>query len=223
MSIIKFDGSGIAEQWLYILEEELSKQLSPATWLKRANAQLDRCATAWADRTLEIKRILYTINNTTTKDKETFIRLLYQEFPRNQNNVITEEQASIKLSILSQKKDKNLYAYYRRTEALLTRIFERDQESQNRKNAIILNNAEQHILKNTIAKFDFGFRVLKLCLHMIEYRTDPIRSLYEAFKKAEAYLDVLNGKAKMQKELELKSGYEAFKSFQAIITPEQNP
>ncbi len=58
---------------------------------------------------------------------------------------------------------------------------------------------------------------------MIEYRVHPIRSFYGAFKKAEAYLDVLNAKAEMQKELELKFGYGAFKSFQARDAPEQTP
>ena len=152
-----------------------------------------------------------------------FVRLLCQKFPGNQNDVMTEEQASTELSILLQKEDENLYAYYRRTEALLIRISRRDRVSHNRENAIILNNAKQHILKDTIAKFSFGLRIPELCLHMIEYRADPMHSLYEAFKKAEAYLDILNTKAEMQKELELKSGYKAFKSFQATIAPEQNP
>lgn len=49
-----------------------------------------------------------------------------------------------------------------------------------------------------------------------------MRSLYGAFKKAEAYLDVLNAKAQMQKELKLKSGYEAIKYYQAAVAPEQN-
>lgn len=96
--------------------------------------------------------------------------------------------------------------------------------THNGENVIILNNAKHHILKDTIAKFDFGLKIPKLRLYMIEYRADPMRSLYGAFKKAEAYLDVLvNAKAQMQKELELKSGYEAFISFQAIVAPEQNP
>ena len=38
VSMTKFDGSGTAERWLYILEEELPEQFTPATWLKRANA-----------------------------------------------------------------------------------------------------------------------------------------------------------------------------------------
>lgn len=112
-----------------------------------------------------------------------------------------EEQASIELSILSQKDDENFYAYYRRTETLLIRISGRDQVSYNGKNTLILNNAEQHILKGTIIKFGFGLKISKLCLYMIEYRADPMRNLYRAFKKAGAYLDVLNAKAKMQKEL----------------------
>lgn len=69
--------------------------------------------------------------------------------------------------------------------------------SHNRENAIFLNNAKQHILKDTIAKFGFGLRIPKLCLYMIKYRVDPMHSVYGAFKKAEAYLDILSAKAKM--------------------------
>lgn len=58
---------------------------------------------------------------------------------------------------------------------------------------------------------------------MIEYRTDPMHNLYRTFKKAETYLDILNTKFKIKKELKLKSGYEVFKSFQATVTPKQNP
>lgn len=56
----------------------------------------------------------------------------------------------------------------------------------------------------------------------MEYRANLIRSLYGAFKKANVYFDVLNSKAQMQKKLELKLGYKAFKSFQAKVTLEQN-
>ena len=133
---------------------------------------------------------------------------------------MTEEQVSTEISILSQKEDKNLYTYYHQTEALLIRISGRGRVSHNGENAIILNNAEQYILKDIIAKFRFGLRIPKLRLHMIEYRADPMRSLYEAFKKAEAYLNLLNAKAEMQKVFEFKSGYEDFKSFQATIAPE---
>lgn len=50
-----------------------------------------------------------------------------------------------------------------------------------------------------------------------------MRSLYGAFKTAEAYLDVLNAKAQMQKERKLKSGYKVFKSFEVTVAPEQHP
>lgn len=57
---------------------------------------------------------------------------------------------------------------------------------------------------------------------MIEYKADPMHSLYETFKKAKVYLDILNAKAKIEKKLKLKSGYKVFKSFQAIVGFEQN-
>ena len=34
VSMTKFNGFGIAERWLGILEEELSEDLTPAIWLK---------------------------------------------------------------------------------------------------------------------------------------------------------------------------------------------
>lgn len=176
-----------------------------------------------ADRTSEVKQILCAINNATSEDKETFVRLLCQEFPGNQNDVMTEEQASKELSTLSQKEDEDLYAYYRRTENLLIGISGRDRVTDNGENTITLNKAEQYILKDTIAKFGFGLKIPELRLHMIKYRADPNRNLYGAFKKAEVYLDVLNAKAQMQKELELESSYKAFKSFQATVASEQNP
>ena len=78
----KFDGSSAASRWLRVLEEELPDQLSPVTWLKRADARLDGRAAAWAERTPEVIRILSerTIGNATAEDKDTFIRLLSQEF-----------------------------------------------------------------------------------------------------------------------------------------------
>lgn len=85
--------------------------------------------------------------------------------------------------------------------------------THNRKKAIILNNAKQYILKNIIAKFSFGLKISKLYLHMIEYRANPIYSFYETFKKAKAYLDMLNAKAQMEKKLEFKFGYKVFKFF----------
>lgn len=103
------------------------------------------------------------------------------------------------------------------------RIARKNWVTYNGENTIILNRVEQHILKNTIAKFGFRLKIPKLRPHMIEYRADPNHSLYRAFKKAETYLDVLNVKAEMQKELEWKSSYKAFKTFQAIVASEQNP
>ena len=50
--------------------------------------------------------------------------------------------------------------------------------THNGENAIILNNAEQHILKDNIAKFGFVLKVPKLCLYMIDYRTNIMLSLY---------------------------------------------
>ena len=177
-----------------------------------------------ADQTPKVRQIFcITANNATVEDKNAFIQLLHQKFPGDQNDVITEKQANTKLSTLSQKEDEDLHAYYRRTETLLIGISGKDRVTHNGENAIILNNAEQHILKDTIAKFGFGLKIPELCLHMIEYRADPIRSLYGAFKKAKVYLDVLNAKAQMQKKLELKSGYKTFKSFQTTVASEQNP
>ena len=57
---------------------------------------------------------------------------------------------------------------------------------------------------------------------MIEYRVNPIRSLYIVFQKAKAYFNILNTKAQMQKKLKLKSGYKVFKFFQATAAFEQN-
>lgn len=109
-----FDGSEIAEQWLCILKEELPKQLTPATWLKPANAQLDERAGMWAKQTSEIKQIFrITANNTTVENKNAFIQVLHYEFPSDQNDVMTEEQTSAELLTLSQRKDEDLHAYYR--------------------------------------------------------------------------------------------------------------
>ena len=224
LSMTKFDGSSAASRWLRVLEEELPDQLSPVTWLKRADARLDGRAAAWAERTPEVIRILSerTIGNATAEDKDMFIRLLSQEFPGNQSNVITEERASTELSSLTQKEDEDHYTYYRRIEVLLTGIAGRDRVTHDGENAVILNRAEQHILKDTITKFIFGLRDPDLRLRMIEYRVEPARSLYGAFKKAEAHILVLDAKLQMDKEHDLKVGYEAFKSFQTSVAAEQN-
>ena len=105
---------------------------------------------------------------------------------------------------------------------MLIGISEKNQVTHKGENAIICNNTEQHIFKDTIAQFGFGFKIPKFCLYIIKYRADPIRSLYGALKNVKTYLDVLNAKTQMQKKLELKSGYKTFKSFQATVVPEQN-
>lgn len=92
----------------------------------------------------------------------------------------------------------------------------------NEGNTITLNRAEQYILKNTTTKFIFGLKILDLCLYIIEYRAEVTHSLFGAFKKAETYINVLNPKAYIQKKLDLKSGYEAFKTFQALVSHKQN-
>lgn len=58
---------------------------------------------------------------------------------------------------------------------------------------------------------------------MIEYKVNLNCSLYRLFKKAEIYLNILNAKVQIKKELKLKSEYKAFKSIQATLTPKQNP
>lgn len=55
-----------------------------------------------------------------------FIRLLYGEFADNQTNVMIEDQANSKLSILLQKKDEDFYRYYYWTETLLIEIAGKD-------------------------------------------------------------------------------------------------
>ena len=197
----KFDGSSAASRWLCVLEEELPDQLSLVTWLKQADARLDGRVAAWAERTSEVIRILSerTIGNATAEDKDTFIRLLSQEFPGNQSNVITEERASTELLSFTQKKDEDLYTYYCCIEFLLTGIAGRDRVTHNGENAVILNRAEKHILKDTITKFIFGLRDSDLRLCMIEYRAEPAQSLYSAFKKAEAHILVLDAKLQIDK------------------------
>lgn len=148
---------------------------------------------------------------------------MYQEFSNDKYNVMTEEQTSTKLSTLSQIKDKDLHVYYRQTKTLLIEISEKDCVIYNGENAIILNNAKQHIHKNTIIKFDFSLKIPKIHLYIIEYQANPMHSLFGVFKKAEVYFDILNAKTQMQKELKLKTSYKAFKSFQATVFSKQNP
>ena len=78
MSMTKFDGFGTAKRWLCILKKELPKQLTFSTWLKRANAWLQKRKPLWADQTPEVRQILCsTVNNTTVEDKNAFIQFLH--------------------------------------------------------------------------------------------------------------------------------------------------
>lgn len=134
---------------------------------------------------------------------------------------MTEEQTSPELTILSQKKDDNLYIYYYRTVTSLIGISGRNRVIYNKENTIILNKAEQHNLKDTIAKFGVRLKIPELHLYMIEYRADPNCSFYKAFKKAEKYVKILNAKAKIKKKLKLKSGYKEFRIFQVSVALKQ--
>lgn len=118
--------------------------------------------------------------------------------------------------------NKDLDVYYHCTETLLIGISENDQVNQNRENAIILNNGEKHILKDTIEKFGFDIKIPELHLYMIEYMAELILTSYGVFKKAKIYLYVPNTKSQIEKKLELISGYKALKSFQATVVFEQN-
>ncbi len=56
---------------------------------------VDGRAAAWTDKTPKVVRILYTtFNNATAEDKKAFVQILCQEFPGNQSDVLTDEQAS---------------------------------------------------------------------------------------------------------------------------------
>ena len=74
VSMTKFDSSKTTKRWFCILEEELPKQLTPATWLKLVKAQLDGRPAVWANQTPEVRQIFrITANNTTVEDKNAFI------------------------------------------------------------------------------------------------------------------------------------------------------
>lgn len=64
-------------------------------------------------------------------------------------------------------------------------------------------------------KYILGIRDLDLRLRIVEYRAEPVQSLYGVFKMAEICLDVLRIRAQREEELKLKQDYVAFKSFQA--------
>lgn len=105
-----------------------------------------------------------------------------------------KEQASIEPLFLSHKEDRGFSTYQYQTKTLLIGISRKDSEIHNRENSIVLNNIEQYIFKDTIAKFGFSFKISKLYLYIIEYRADIIYSFYRAFKKAEVYLNIPNVK-----------------------------
>ena len=124
-------------------------------------------------------------------DKNTFIQLLIQEFLVDSRNIITDKKTSAELSNLAQKKDEDLYTYYRRIESLLKRIYGRDQVTNSGKNTVTLSLTEQQLLKDTIIKFILGIRNLDLQFCIVEYRANPTHSLYGAYKQAESILLVL--------------------------------
>lgn len=171
VSMTKCDGSFAASRWLRILKEELTGQLSPSTWLERADARLESRAASWAERKPEVVRILAVdnIGAATVEDKNTFIQLLIQEFPGDSRNVITHEKASAELSNLAQKEDEDLYTYHRRTEGLLKGIHGRDQVTNSGRDTVTLSLAKQQLLKDTIMKLILGIRNLDLQFRVVEY------------------------------------------------------
>lgn len=86
---------------------------------------------------------------------------------------------------------------------LIIKIFGRDKMTYNGENAVILNNVKQYILKDILAKLSFGLKIREFYLYIIEYRADLMHSFYRVYTKVETYLDVLNAKDQMQKELKL--------------------
>lgn len=219
VSMTKFDGTWAASRWIRVLKEELTGQLSPGTWLERADSRLEVQAASWAETTPKIIRILSinTIENATIEDKNTFIQLLLQEFPGNSRDAITDEQASTALLSLSQKEGEDLHTYYRRSEGLLKAIHGRDRVTNNSADTIILSPAEAQLLKEIVIKFIFGIRDLDLQLRVIEYRANPMPSLYGAYKSAETHLIVLQIQAQVQEIRQKQREYEASRYFQASV------
>lgn len=80
-----------------------------------------------------------TINDATTEDKNTFVRLLIQEFPGHLRDAMTDELASTELSTLSQKEDEDLHAYYRLTETSFVEISRRDRVTYDGANTVTSN------------------------------------------------------------------------------------
>ena len=108
ISITKYDSSFAASRWLCVLKEELTDQLSPRTWLKRAEAQHKSRAALWANRTPKVVQILAVDNIAvaTVESKNTFIQLLIQEFPGDLHNLITDEKLAWGYQTLYRRKMK---------------------------------------------------------------------------------------------------------------------
>lgn len=107
-----------------------------------------------------------------------------------------------------------MYTYYRRTKRLLKGIHGRDQVINNGRETVTLSLPEQQLLKDTIMKFILGFKNVDLQFCVVEYRTNPTLSLYEAYKFAESALAILHIQAQMRDHREQQQRYEASKSFQ---------
>lgn len=69
--------------------------------------------------------------------------------------------------------------------------------THNKKNFIIFNNVEQHILQHSIRKFSFRFKISEVFLHIIEYKPYLIRDFYRIFEKIEAYFHIPNAKSQI--------------------------
>ncbi len=204
ISMTKFHGSLAASRWLRIFKEELAGPLSPSTWLEWIDALFEGRATSWAEHTPEVVRILVLDNIVVAivEDKNTFIRLLIQEFPGDLRDVITVKKASAELSNLTQKEDEDLYIYYRRIEGLLKGIQGRDQVTNSGRDTVALSLAEQQLLKDTIMKFILGITNLDLQFRIVKYRANPTSSLYGMYKQAKSTLLVLQTQAQLQESRE---------------------
>lgn len=211
----KFDESSTASRWLCMLKKELGEELSPDVWLARADARLCSRATSWAEQTPEVIQILVdsNIENATSEDKNTFMKLLVQEFLSDPRNIVIDDQASTEVANLAQREDKDLYTYYGRTEKLLKGIHGWDQVTINGRKTVTLSLPEQQLLKDTIIKFILGFKNSDLQFRIVEYRTNLTPSLYGAYKFAESALAILHIQTQMQDNREQQQRYEVSKSF----------
>ena len=66
-------------------------------------------------------------------------------------------------------------------------------------------------------KFILGIWNLDLQFYIVEYRANPMASLYGTYKQAKSILFVLHSQAQLQETQEQKQRYEAFRTFQASI------